>query len=118
MEKLARLAPIAVSLLISALAYGAQVLFYYTEPSPLDFQEAVTFNLFIGCIWISYARTCSTNPGHVPANWIQASSDYEKGDSDATTAPLTRWCKKCDRPKPPRAHHCKSCQRYDLSVIP
>jgi palmitoyltransferase len=23
-----------------------------------------------------------------------------------------KWCRKCDAPKPPRAHHCKECKRY------
>jgi palmitoyltransferase len=103
----------SVCLLISFLAYSSQVLFRYLDPHPLTGVELVEFNGLVLCIWTSYYRACRIDPGHVPPAWMpQASSDEKKQDRyhDAGT-PRSRRCRKCEVMKPPRAHHCKICQR-------
>ena len=113
MDSVARLAPLAVTLLISILAYGSQVLFFYIEPYALDKQQAIIFNTLITCLWICYARACLTNPGRVPEDWLPKPISDRALDSEGSEhgAVRNRWCKKCKMVKPPRAHHCKTCQR-------
>ena len=94
--------------LISFLSYGAQILFHYIEPSPLDFQETLIFNTLMVCIYVSYARACWTNVGWVPNNW---SPDNDNPEGTTVASQRSRWCRKCEAAKPPRAHHCKICAR-------
>ncbi|KAL1993248.1 hypothetical protein VTN49DRAFT_3197 [Thermomyces lanuginosus] len=110
--ELSRLAIPAVSLLISFLSYSSQYLFLSFPPEPLSSQETWKFNVLVACIWISYYRACTVDPGRVPKDWKPASlSDV---DNDATRKDVfarQRWCRKCEAFKPPRAHHCKKCAR-------
>lgn len=110
------IAPLAlpgVATLISFLAYGSQILFRYIEPSPLTRDEAIAFNVLVCCIWICYFRACFTNPGTIPLGWAPPDSRSHGTPSfDAPNQQRQRWCRKCKAPKPPRAHHCKSCLRY------
>ena len=102
-----------VSLLIALLAYGSQILFQYTEPSSLDQRQSIIFNTLVGCIWISYARACYTDPGRVPSDWSPSGlEDIPSGTDESSRR--QRWCRRCESLKPPRAHHCKVCQRYYL----
>ncbi len=107
-ETLQRLAVPGVSLLIAFLSYGSQLLFPGIDPGPLTSQQKLIFNALVACLWISYARAVLTDPGHVPAGWKpEVIADDEEG-------PLLlrqRLCRRCDAPKPPRAHHCKVCKR-------
>lgn len=97
-----------VVLLISFLSYGPQILFLRIEPRPLSQGQSGSFNLLISCIWICYFRACFTDAGHVPSDW----SPSEQGHCDRLNHHRERWCRKCARYKPPRAHHCKVCKRY------
>ena len=98
----------AVVALILFLSYGSQILFFFIEPSPLDFQEALTFNILVACVWITYARACLTNVGWVPAGWSPEQAPAKTND---TSPRRKRWCRKCQAAKPPRAHHCKICAK-------
>ena len=40
-----------------------------------------------------------------------ASEGAGKGGVKGKVA-TTRWCRKCERPKPERAHHCRTCGKY------
>ena len=106
---MSQLAPPAVSLLIAILAYGSQIFFQYIEPYKLQHQQILVFNTAVGCIWICYARACWTAPGRVPINWVPDGLD---ANEQASRSHRCRWCKKCQAFKPPRAHHCKTCNRY------
>lgn len=106
----------SVCLLISFLAYSSQLLFLYLDPGPLTWIEVLKFNSLVLCIWVCYARACKTNPGDVPQGWTpQSSSDGKQQEvpSEACVA-RSRWCRKCEVMKPPRAHHCKVCARFDF----
>lgn len=113
--KISDLAIPAVLVLISFLSYSSQYLFLYIEPAPLNKRELLWFNGFVACSWICYYRACRTNPGFVPKELDELSppSNEEKGDVSQESSVRRRWCRKCNAAKPPRAHHCKSCQRYE-----
>ena len=111
---ISQLAPIGVSLLIIILAYGSQFFFAYIEPYALERQQVATFNLLVGCVWVCYVLACQTDPGRVPKDWTPdgVASLFLSTSEDSHVFNRYRWCKKCEAFKPPRAHHCKTCQRY------
>lgn len=102
---LARLALPAVITLVAFLAYGSQVLFSTLEPYDSSKRQSVIFNLLVACVWVTYLRACLTDPGSVVDVDIDRDSSIKEGKG------RERWCGKCQARKPPRAHHCKICQR-------
>lgn len=102
---LASLAVPAVLLLISFLGYSSQYLFQFIEPQPLTQRELFRFNLLLAALLISYARACTTDPGRLPVE-VKATDPEERN-----VEWRARWCRKCNSPKFPRAHHCKTCGR-------
>ena len=103
-----RLAVPASIIFVSCLAYGSQILFRHLEPHPLHLSQTLVFNGLVGCLWVTYYRSCSTDPGSVPRN---LSPDVIESDEGFSLMQRQRWCRKCKAYKPPRAHHCKVCQR-------
>jgi palmitoyltransferase len=104
----------AVSALIIFLSYSSQVLFLFLEPGPLSRAEAWKFNTLVACIWISYYRACTVDPGSVPKGWEPrkiSDKDESSREKEEDISTRQRWCRKCSALKPPRAHHCKKCQR-------
>ncbi|KAI1177342.1 zf-DHHC-domain-containing protein [Nemania sp. FL0916] len=129
------------SLLIAILGYGSQWLFATApdlEPGPLTTTESRVFNALLICVWWTYWRACTVDPGRyefprssgkgkgktvgtqsgqqgdsTKAHGLSSDDeDGGEGDDTAHTASRQRrWCRKCAAPKPPRAHHCKSCGR-------
>ncbi|KAK0630004.1 DHHC palmitoyltransferase-domain-containing protein [Bombardia bombarda] len=95
----------AVCLLIAFLGYFSQWLFQRSPdlaPGPLTTRETGIFNILLVCLWWTYYKACTVDPGGY--------SFPSTSTSTPTTTP-TRWCKKCNAPKPPRAHHCRHCRR-------
>lgn len=106
----------ATIVLVSFLAYSSQYLFNQIAPGPLSKDEVLLLNVLAICIWVSYARTCLVDPGHVPEDWKPANSVVDTEEQRRSTR--QRWCRKCEALKPPRAHHCKKCKRsVDTSKI-
>ncbi|KAK5630510.1 hypothetical protein RRF57_006225 [Xylaria bambusicola] len=63
---LQRLAVPFASLLIAALGYGSQWLFTVSpdlEPGPLTPTQSRVFNTLLGCLWWTYWRACTVDPG-------------------------------------------------------
>jgi palmitoyltransferase len=111
---LQRLAIPGVTALVAFLAFTSQLLFHHLEPGPLPTRDAYRFNLFVACIFICYWRTCLTDPGKIPRNWLEDSQVTGSGRQQAASkaaAQSNRWCRRCEMFKPPRAHHCKTCNR-------
>lgn len=128
-----RLAVPVVCLLIALLGYGTQYLFAVSPdlvPGPPTTSQKWIFNTLLGCLWWTYHRACSVDPGRYtfPPTPTSTAGDSNKekqqgGDGNDGAEPtgneaigdegarMKRWCKKCRRPKPPRAHHCKTCAR-------
>ncbi|CAK7206555.1 Palmitoyltransferase [Sporothrix eucalyptigena] len=132
--------PAAVSVIVF-LGYSSQWLFSTAtslEPGPLSTTESVTFNTLLACLWWSYLRACTVDPGRyifdapgssdeekpkapktsktskAPKKASRPSSSSSSGSSShSPTAGETavRWCRKCDAPKPARSHHCRHCRR-------
>jgi len=120
----------AVIVLVGFLGYSSQWLFH-TAPDLLPGRpsrtETVIFNLLLACLWWTYYRACSVNPGRYvfsvpsaspephrpPTDTVPAADGNDDGDPRraATATAPHRWCKKCQAPKPPRAHHCRHCAR-------
>ncbi|KAK0734207.1 DHHC palmitoyltransferase-domain-containing protein [Lasiosphaeria miniovina] len=123
-----------VCLLIGFLGYVSQLLFYTAPdlaPGPLTTPESVVFNLLLACLWWTYYKACTVEPGRYPPPnphdpTPSAESEKYRPTSTATTTTTTtttatettttitttlRWCKKCRAPKPLRAHHCRHCGR-------
>ncbi|KAF6821882.1 palmitoyltransferase pfa4 [Colletotrichum musicola] len=105
-----RLAVPGVCLLISFLAYTSQLLFYIADeslpPARLSTTETTVFNILLLCLWYTYYRSCTVDPGRytLGEDVIEVPEPDEYGM-------LRRWCRKCSAPKPPRAHHCRNCRR-------
>ncbi|KAG2001763.1 hypothetical protein GB937_009919 [Aspergillus fischeri] len=97
-----------VCALIGFLAYTSQLFFYYFEEAPLRSQEFWRLNIFALCIWVCYYRACTVDPGRIPKDWTP--SNLKQLEKDCAGG-RQRWCRRCEAFKPPRAHHCKTCQR-------
>ncbi|ORY57165.1 DHHC palmitoyltransferase-domain-containing protein, partial [Pseudomassariella vexata] len=132
-----KLAIPAVCLLIAFLGYGSQLLFASSPdlaPGPLTKTEKYAFNTLLLCLWWTYCKACSVDPGRYtfppspraqkpidPTNAKASASDDEEADEaeaqtegedkGTTHTKRKRHCRKCARPKPSRAHHCRTCAR-------
>ncbi|KAI0150046.1 zf-DHHC-domain-containing protein [Hypoxylon sp. NC0597] len=127
---LQRLAVPAVCALIAFESYTPQWLFANSPdlaPGPLTSAESYTFNALILCLWYTYYKACTVDPGRYvfPPNYKKkkqrkekaiGSDEEEEEEAEETgvgigRGQLRRWCRKCSAPKPPRAHHCRTCRR-------
>ncbi|KAI0020121.1 zf-DHHC-domain-containing protein [Xylariomycetidae sp. FL0641] len=114
-----RLAIPASCLLMAFLGYGSQLLFATSpelEPGALTPGESRVFNGLLLCLWWTYYKACSVDPGRYVFPKSKSSSsppDAQEEQEERAAAATTggRWCRKCAAPKPPRAHHCKTCRR-------
>ncbi|UKZ75863.1 hypothetical protein TrVFT333_003558 [Trichoderma virens FT-333] len=79
----------AVCVLTAFLSYFSQFVFNTTalDPGPLSRNESVVFNTLLLCLWFSYFRAVTVDPGRFV---------FEEQVLDADG----RWCKKCQAPKP------------------
>ncbi|KAK4129399.1 zf-DHHC-domain-containing protein [Parathielavia appendiculata] len=103
----------AVCALIAFQAYYSQYLFSSDPdlaPGPLTGRDSLTFNTLVACLWWTYYRACTVDPGRYIFPPSPTSSPPDPIASSNTLKP-TRWCKKCAAPKPLRAHHCRHCRR-------
>ncbi|KAK4164237.1 Palmitoyltransferase PFA4 [Cladorrhinum sp. PSN259] len=108
----------AVCGLITFQGYFSQYLFATSpdlEPGPLTSRQSITFNVLLLCLWWTYYKACTIDPGRYifsPTESSPSEADPSlRPSSNSTTTTQTRWCKKCSLPKPPRAHHCRHCNR-------
>jgi palmitoyltransferase len=109
--ELSQLAVPSVFVLIFFLGYPSQWLLMRLEPRPLTKNELIFANVILALIFITYTKSCFVDPGTIPKDWAKK---QELGASDKKkeiAAKSRKWCRKCDAPKPPRAHHCKACRR-------
>ncbi|ORX48789.1 zf-DHHC-domain-containing protein [Hesseltinella vesiculosa] len=98
-----------VTAMIAFVAYASQLAILWSYLGGASLHTAlilIPFNFFIIMIFVNYALTCLTDPGHVPPNWIPEDQRHLEVKR-STHAP--RFCKKCNNFKPPRTHHCSSC---------
>ncbi|KAL2125114.1 hypothetical protein VTJ04DRAFT_1479 [Mycothermus thermophilus] len=110
----------AVCILIAFLGYFSQFLFNSDPniaPGPLTRRQTLTFNALLICLWWCYYSACTVDPGRYvfPKDTSRpsssASNDARPEQQQQPAIPTKRWCKKCNAPKPLRAHHCRHCAR-------
>lgn len=117
MMELNKIAIPAVYLLIAFLGYPSQILFLYLEPGPLTKNELIASNLLLLFIFITYTKASFVDPGTIPRkssvedDQPSPSASRVADEKKNRTGQRTKWCRKCDAAKPPRAHHCKECKR-------
>jgi palmitoyltransferase len=121
--ELSKIAVPAVYALIFFLGYPSQYpLFYYLDPAPLTKKELIWANVLLVCIFVTYTQSVFVDPGTIPrkeqrdekqegVNGGSGNDGKEKVEGKKGTGQRTKWCRKCDAAKPPRAHHCKECKR-------
>lgn len=119
--ELSQLAVPSVYGLIIFLGYPSQWLLMNLEPGPLTKNELIIFNVALVMILITYARSVMVDPGTVPKDWTEKQEPEDvKGKRVVRTEAMSKnrkWCRRCDAAKPPRAHHCKTCGKYDTSKL-
>lgn len=95
----------SVCLLIAFLGYFSQLVFHRCdlEPGPPTRAETITFNTLLLILWYTYYKAVTVDSGRYVFPRVMS--------ADADDAIGRRWCRKCNAPKPPRAHHCRSCRR-------
>jgi len=119
---LQRFAVPTVCILIGFLAYFSQWLFNRSPdltPGPLTSRQSLIFNALVACVWYTYYKACTVDPGRYAAPSSSSSEQTESKpgtigpgpDAARTASSAPRWCKKCQAPKPLRAHHCRHCGR-------
>ncbi|KAJ7952444.1 S-acyltransferase [Quillaja saponaria] len=100
------------------------------------FTVLVLFHALLAMLLWSYFSVVLTDPGGVPPNW-KPDIDDERGDADPLLESAyigsvvasnqlnvlgdaanqgVRYCRKCNRFKPPRCHHCSVCGRCILKM--
>lgn len=96
----------AVCLLIAFLGYFSQFVFHNAtlDPGPPSRKESIIFNILLALLYLTYFRAVMVDPGRYVFTQKVIELDDDKQQ-------LHRWCKKCEAPKPPRAHHCRHCRR-------
>ena len=118
MSSLSQLSVPFVCALIFFLGYPSQWLLMRLDPGPLTKNQLITANVVLVLIWITYARSVLVDPGTIPRDWVGketgkgGENGAVKGGDGTGEMKSRKWCRKCDAPKPPRAHHCKECKRY------
>ncbi|KAF2636116.1 palmitoyltransferase pfa4 [Massarina eburnea CBS 473.64] len=107
-----------VYILITFLGYPSQILFLYLDPGPLSKNELILSNILLACIFITYTQSVFVDPGTIPNKKGKENEDGKEqgglngnGSGEKSTGQRTKWCRRCDAAKPPRAHHCKECKR-------
>ncbi|XP_020524008.1 probable protein S-acyltransferase 16 isoform X2 [Amborella trichopoda] len=113
--------PVLVVLLFIGFLYYTTVFILIEEWLGLNTSpgllNAIIFSGFAVASIACYVLAIFKDPGHVPAT-------YEPDIEDSTT-PIQeikrkggdlRYCQKCSRYKPPRAHHCRVCRRCVLRM--
>jgi len=97
----------SVSLLIAFLGFFSQFVFHYfdtLDPGPPTKRETYVFNTLLAILYYTYFKAVTVDPGR-----YEFEDKVIEVEEDATQG--QRWCKKCEAPKPPRAHHCRHCRR-------
>nr|GMD10681.1 probable protein S-acyltransferase 16 [Ipomoea batatas] len=83
--------------------------------SSLGMLNAVSFTAVVLLGICSYSVAMFTDPGRVPASYMPTEHDDTIHEIKRKGGDL-RYCQKCSLYKPPRAHHCRMCNRCVLRM--
>ncbi|EPE06183.1 palmitoyltransferase pfa4 [Ophiostoma piceae UAMH 11346] len=78
--------PSAVSIIVF-LGYSSQYLFNsatYLEPGPLSPPQLVFVNCLLGCIWWTYYRACTVDPGRYDFSHLGTSNELSKWTAESS----------------------------------
>jgi len=110
---------LAVGLTSSVVYVWYMVLFpMHTQGSLV----AQLFHSFMAVVLVSnlfyhYYSVVRTSPGYAPiGERANADEDIDAEDEPERGKGFSRFCKKCNVPKPPRSHHCHVCGRCVLRM--
>ena len=94
----------------------------YWLGTPIGLLQVAFHGFIFFMALLSYYKAVTTPPGTIPMYWKPdgfTEEQLEKAKSIATSkekskvrnfkANVPRFCSRCDRFKPPRAHHCSEC---------
>ena len=88
------------------------VLWPWFRGSPWGIAHAALFQAQIVLILWAYFRAATTDPGAVRKGTASKADALPPADDpERHWKPKRRYCEKCECIKPPRAHHCSTCQR-------
>jgi hypothetical protein len=80
--------------------------------SPVGLAHAAVFQASCVMILWSYFAASTSDPGSVKTKTANIADLWAPADdAERVWKPQRRYCKKCECIKPPRAHHCSTCQR-------
>ncbi|CAE7190122.1 unnamed protein product [Rhizoctonia solani] len=105
--------------LISFISYSSQIFIIWpwygrTLSIPL-LKLLVPFNILVGMVFWNYIWTVRTDPGTVPKSWKPDLRSLEGCEVKKLTG-APRYCRTCERYKPPRSHHCRQCKKCVLRM--
>ncbi|KAF8971687.1 DHHC palmitoyltransferase-domain-containing protein [Flammula alnicola] len=99
--------------LICFIAYSSQIFIIWPWYGSVISVELLTllvpFNIFVGLLLWNYFLCVFTDPGRVPNGYKPDTHTDGYEVKKLTGAP--RFCRMCNNYKPPRAHHCRQCNR-------
>ena len=82
--------------------------------------ELIVFHVLLMMLLASYYQVVTTDPGYIPQTWIEKAEAQSEADLESGEEPQYQVCGKCEKPRPPRAHHCSVCNRsvvYQNSIL-
>ncbi|KAI0033963.1 zf-DHHC-domain-containing protein [Vararia minispora EC-137] len=105
--------------LIGFIAYSSQIFIiwpWYGRALSIPLLTLlVPFNTLVGLLLWNYWLCVTTNPGTVPDGWAPDTDALEGYEVKKLTG-NPRYCRTCNKYKPPRAHHCKTCKQCVLRM--
>ena len=117
---------IPVYLVIFEVTYCVNHYIFFDSRESLS-KQIISFIIFDPLAYqtiVTHIKSMFTNPGYVPIPYNppqnfsnnQDSSSLSKDGTKMETKSMELFCKKCNNPRPPRAHHCKVCKKCTLKM--
>ncbi|KAG2372796.1 hypothetical protein C9374_013160 [Naegleria lovaniensis] len=110
--------------MVAVVLLSLNFYFYFAVTLPMMNTQmwTYTFHLLLGLyialsISFNYVQCVRVSPGVTPKEWVDSLDNVETFRNDTKSVPgknWSKWCGRCQQPKPIRAHHCHIC---DVCVL-
>ena len=122
------LGPVLVCVAVGLVLSISAAYFAVLAPAVMDVFSPTWFVVSSIGVWIlfnllfNYLSCIFTPPGYPPGTLSEEELARARAHRDGPTPSpgagegFSLWCKKCDAPKPVRAHHCHVCKRCVLGM--
>nr|CAG4709277.1 unnamed protein product [Naegleria fowleri] len=110
--------------MVAVVLLSLNFYFYFTVTLPMMNTKmwTYTFHLLLGLYFVlsisfNYIQCVRVSPGVTPKDWVDSLDNVEAFRNDTKSVPgknWSKWCGRCQQPKPIRAHHCHIC---DVCVL-